>query len=204
MTPAVRRAPVALARLTQLALLGLLAGLGACTGSSDTAGTAGSGYVSPDHTIVLVAPAKRAAAVSLAGTTLEGTALDVASLRGKVVVVNVWGSWCPPCRKEAPELEQASVALAPKGVRFVGINVRDGDPAPALRFQQDFGVTYPSLVDDGGALLLNLRGAVAPNGIPTTLVLDTQGRVAARITAETTKTTVVDLVTDVIAGKDAR
>jgi thiol-disulfide isomerase/thioredoxin len=176
--------------------------LAAC--SSSSAGTSGgSNFVSGDGTITLVAPGKRAQPVDLRGTTLEGAPFDLTALRGTVVVLNVWGSWCAPCRKEAPDLQAASVALKAKNVHFVGINTADKDPAQALAFQQSFGVTYPSITDDGGQALLSLRGAVPPNGIPTTLVVDAQGRIAARISSATTTATLVDLVDDVIAGKAA-
>lgn len=175
-----------------VAVLG--AGLAGC-GESSGGGDAGGG------TITLVPEGKRQQAVELRGTTLEGTPLDVASFRGKVVVLNVWGSWCPPCRKEAPDLQAAYTQLRPKSVEFVGIDTNDKDKAQALAFQRTFGVTYPSLADDGGAALLALRGAVAANAVPTTLVLDRQGRIAARISSATTKATLVGVVEDVLSGK---
>jgi thiol-disulfide isomerase/thioredoxin len=165
------------------------------------AGLAGCGESSGGGTITLVPEGKRQQPVDLRGTTLEGTPLDVASFRGKVVVLNVWGSWCPPCRKEAPDLQAAFLELRPKGVEFVGIDTNDKDKAQALAFQKTFGVTYPSLADDGGAALLALRGAVAANAVPTTLVLDRQGRIAARISSATTKATVLGVVEDVLSGK---
>lgn len=186
------RARRAAAPLVVAAVLG--AGLAGCGEASSGGGTGGG-------TITLVPEGKRQQAVELRGTTLEGTPLDVASFRGKVVVLNVWGSWCPPCRKEAPDLQAAYTQLRPKGVEFVGIDTNDKDKAQALAFQKTFGVTYPSLADDGGAALLALRGAVAANAVPTTLVLDRQGRIAARISSATTKATVVGVVEDVLAGK---
>jgi thiol-disulfide isomerase/thioredoxin len=174
--------------------------LTACGGSSNS--SSGTNFVAGDGTITLVPQGRRQAAVELRGTTLEGVPVDVATYRGKVVVLNVWGSWCPPCRKEAPDLQAASQKLAAQGVQFLGINTNDPDPAQALAFQKSFGVTYPSLADRTGAALLALRGAVAPNAVPTTLVLDTQGRVAARISSATTTTTLTDLVEDVLSGTD--
>lgn len=187
-----------------LLLAGLL--LAGCSGGSGNGGNGGqrggSGFVAGDgdSTITLIEPDRRQAPVDLSGKTLEGERLDVASLRGAPVVLNVWGSWCGPCRKEAPALEEAARRLEADDVSFVGINTRDEDTAQALAFQRTFEVSYPSLVDSGGSLLLSLRGAVAPNAIPTTLILDDQGRVAARITGPTTETTLVDLVGSVASG----
>ncbi|HEY6798783.1 MAG TPA: TlpA disulfide reductase family protein [Kineosporiaceae bacterium] len=186
-------------RVAALALAGVV-GLGGCSSSS----AAGTNYVAGDGTVRLVAADERGAPVELRGTTLEGTPVDVGSYRGKIVVLNVWGSWCPPCRKEAPELQAAAQRLGPQGVQFVGIDTSDPDPAQAIAFQKTFGVTYPSISDPTGDALLALRGAVPPNAIPTTLVLDRQGRVAARISSATTATTLADLVSDVVAGKDTR
>lgn len=194
----------ALARRGRFAVPLLAAALagGALAGcSSSSGGSGGTNYVAGDGTITVVPAAERRQSVELRGTTLEGAPVDVASYRGKVVVLNVWGSWCPPCRKEAPDLQAASTELKAKGVEFLGINTNEKDKAQALAFQKTFGVTYPSLTDDGGAALLSLRGAVAPNAVPTTLVLDQQGRIAARISSATTKVTLVDVVEDVLAGR---
>jgi thiol-disulfide isomerase/thioredoxin len=179
----------------------LAGGAAGCARSTGAPGTSGdTRFVAGDGTITIVPQTERRRPVDLRGVTLEGAQLDIASLRGRVVVLNVWGSWCAPCRKEAPDLQAAAVELRPKGVEFVGINSSDKDRAQALAFQRTFGVTYPSLADDGGAALLALRGAVAPNAVPTTIVLDREGRIAARITSATTKVTVVDVVEDVLTG----
>lgn len=179
--------------------LALSAALAGCSGSSG--GGTGTNYVSGDGTITLVPTAQRRSPVTLTGTTLQGQQVDLTGYRGKVVVINIWGSWCPPCRQEAPGLQAASRQLAPAGVVFLGIDNSDPDPAQAVAFEKTFGVTYPSLSDDGGQLLLQLQGAVTAKAVPTTLVLDNQGRIAARISGATTATTVTDLVNDVIAGK---
>lgn len=184
-----------------LAVAAVLAGTTLAGCSGDSANGGGTNYVAGDGTITVVPADRRQQPVDLRGTTLEGAPVDVSAFRGKVVVLNVWGSWCPPCRKEAPDLQAASVELKAKGVEFLGINVQERDKAQALAFQRTFGVTYPSLADDGGTALLALRGAVAANAIPTTLVLDPQGRIAARISSATTKVTLVGVVDDVLAGR---
>lgn len=173
-----------------------------CSGGSGASGAGGdTRFVSRADSAVTILPAdRRGQPVALSGTTLTGQRLDVAAMRGRPVVLNVWGSWCAPCRKEAPQLEAASLRLKKEGVPIVGINIRDYDKAPALAFDKTFGITYPSLYDPQGSLLLSLRGAVPASAIPTTLVLDAEGRIAARVTGATTTTTLVDLVHDVAAS----
>ena len=147
-------------------------------------GQIGAGTPSGDdpHAITLTSGVFRAVdrdpAPSLAGTTLEGTALDVTRMRGKVVVVNFWASWCAPCRAEARNLNAVYAQTKALGVEFVGVDIKDEKTA-ARAFQRAKAVAYPSLYDQDGTLLLRFRGK-APQNPPTTLVLDRQGRVAAR------------------------
>jgi thiol-disulfide isomerase/thioredoxin len=139
--------------------------------------------------------------VTLAGTTVEGkvwsTAADAA---GKVVVVNVWGSWCAPCVDETPHLQQVWQAYSSgaKPVAFVGIDIKES-AATAAAFLKANGVTYPSLSDSGsgGQPMLALQGKAAAT--PSTLVLDRQGRIAARVLGATTVSTLTGLVDDVLA-----
>ena len=82
---------------------------------------------------------------ALRGQTIDGRTLDLASQKGHAVVLNVWGSWCAPCQKEAPALEKASQELKPKGVSFIGINTREnGNKEAAAAFQRAYGITYPA------------------------------------------------------------
>jgi thiol-disulfide isomerase/thioredoxin len=187
-----RSAPALAAGLAVLATLASVAGCS--TGSGGT-------YVDATGAITVIAADRRGEAVTVAGRTLEGADFDAASLQGRIAVLNVWYSTCVPCRKEAPELERAYRSLEPQGVAFLGINVKQGDEAQAVAFQKAFGISYPSLVDDGGRALLGLRGAVSPNMIPSTVVLDPQGRVAARISGQTTAATVLGVVDAVRTGQ---
>jgi len=188
-----RPAAARVAGLTAAALLGVAG----C--SSSGSAPSGSSFPVGDGVVTMIAPQQRQEPVAMAGTTLAGERLDLASLRGRTVVLNVWGSWCPPCRQEATTLESAYQRLSGRGVAFVGVDTRD-DTAQAKAYQDRYGITYPSLVDTGG-LMLALRGAVAPSSIPSTLVIDPQGRVAARVSGPVTSTdTLVDMVDDVISG----
>lgn len=157
------------------------------------------GYVSGDGTIERLPAAERGAPVQLAGETVAGGQWRSTDVRGKVVVVNVWGSWCPPCVKEAPDLQRAWAAYEPGGrVAFVGIDFRE-EAGTGRAFLESRGITYPSLSDEAGVLLLALQGRA--NAVPTTLVLDTDGRIAARVSGPVTEATVRGLVDDLLAGK---
>jgi thiol-disulfide isomerase/thioredoxin len=162
-----------------LALMVALAGCGA--NSSGAGASAGdTGFVSGDGSLTVLPIASRGEPIELAGDLLAGGSLDLADLRGSVVVVNVWGSWCGPCRREAPELQEASDRLAEDRVRFVGLNTRD-QVEPARAFTDRFGIEFPSILDPDGRLQLAFSDTLPPAAIPSTLVLDREGRVAARI-----------------------
>ncbi|MGI5450309.1 TlpA family protein disulfide reductase [Streptomyces sp. CA-243310] len=160
--------------------------LSACGDSgsgSKPSGSAGGNYVTGPGGISTVAKGDRAEAPRLDGGTVDGKTLDVTSLKGKVVVLNVWGSWCPPCRAEAPYFAKVSKAMADAGkdVAFVGLNTRDNSKQNAASFEETYGITYPSLYDPDGKLMLRFpKGTLNPQSIPSTIVLDKEGRIAAR------------------------
>ena len=138
-------------------------------------------YISGQGTINEIAVDDRAAPVEFEGDTDAGTTVSSADYAGDVLVLNFWYAGCPPCRVEAPDLEEISQTFAADGVKFLGVNVRD-QTATSLSFASEFGITYPSVMDaDDGNMLLAFAGTVAPSAVPTTLVIDRQGRVAARI-----------------------
>ena len=158
------------------------------------------GYISGDGTIESIPAAKRKKPVVLSGTTLDDQSWSVAEQAGKVVVLNVWASWCPPCETEAPELKDAAekIAAADKPVVFMGINTRD-NPASGRSTAKRQGIPYPSLDDQDGRMILTLQGK-APTP-PVTLVLDPSGRIAARVVGEVTSSMVTGLVDDVLTEK---
>jgi len=154
----------------------LLAG---CSTGNDAAVYGGSfTFVSPGGQLEFAYPAAdRGTVANLSGENVasDGT-LSVSDYAGQVVVLNFWGSWCSPCRAEAPALEQAATALAPAGVQFLGINVKDTKSA-AADFLASKQVSYPSIYDPSMRTVLAIKGYPA-SGIPSTIVLDRQGRVA--------------------------
>ena len=157
----------------------------------------GKGFISGDGSIERVALDLRSAPLNLSGTTLEGTSWRVADAKDKVLVLNVWGTWCGPCVAESPHLQRvwSELSAAGKPVQFMGINYRDSVETAAA-FLRANKVTYPSLEDDGGRTLLALRGKA--NATPTTLILDRRGRIAARVSGPVTVTILTGLVDDVL------
>ncbi|MFI9465461.1 TlpA family protein disulfide reductase [Streptomyces xiamenensis] len=163
------------------AAVALTAALTACSGASAGPSGGDSNIVQGTGQITHVAAGDRQPLPELSGETTEGEELDLADYRGQILVVNVWGSWCAPCRAEAPNLVAVAEDLADDGVQFVGINTRDHSAANARSFDERFGVPYPSLYDPQGKLLLQFpKGSLNPQAIPSTLVIDPEGNIAAR------------------------
>ena len=149
-------------------------------GSQGRAAPTGSGSPQSDPrmgTVETFLAAERRPAPAVTGQLLDGSSFDLAGWRGQIVVINFWGSWCAPCRAEAPDLEKAFQATKGLGVRFLGVDVRD-DRDAAKAFQKSFHLSYPSLYDPAGQVAVGFRD-VSPNVVPSTLLLDRQLRVAA-------------------------
>ncbi len=170
-----------------------------CSAKSSGSNGSETSYVAGDGSTVLLATSKRGQPIALTGTTLEGEPLDIAAWRGDVVVVNLWASWCGPCRSEAVTLEKSFKELSTKQVHFLGLNTRDG-LAAALAFSNRFPTGYPSIQDQDGALTLAF-GNLGPAATPSTLILDRQGRVAARILGPVSEAQLRDVTLAVVEEK---
>ncbi len=181
-----------------VAVIGALVLVAGCSGAGNRGST--GGYVSGNGEITKVAAADRKPAPTLEGKDLDGEPFTSEAFAGKTLVVNVWGSWCPPCRREAPVLKAVSDEYADKGVQFIGILVRD-DVSSAKAFNRKFGITYPSIDDYSNRNGLGFVSSLPAQAIPTTWIIDAKGRVAVRIVSESlTASTLSALIDDVQAG----
>ena len=139
----------------------------------------GQGYISGDGAITEIAVADRDEPVEFSGPATTGDTISSDDYAGTPYVVNFWYAGCPPCRTEAPDLADLSAEYST--VPFLGVNIYDGVDNAAL-FERTFGIDYPSIIDvNSASVQLAFAGSVAPNAVPTTLVVDAEGRVAARI-----------------------
>lgn len=184
-------------RRVVVALLGVLL-LAGCSGSSGSTDT--SGYVSGAGEFTVVPAAERKPAPVLSGEDLEGNDLTTADWKGQTIVVNVWGPWCPPCRKEMPALKEVSEQYLDQDVKFVGVlNRSKSDTAAA--FNEKVGVEYPTFADQGGRLELKFNDSLPTIAVPTTWIIDPKGRVAVRIAVDgLTASTLAGLIDDVKAS----
>ena len=185
-------------RLSALAaVISALVLVGGCGGTGNRGST--GGYVSANGQITKVAPSDRKPAPILTGDDLDGRPFTSQTYAGKTLVVNVWGSWCPPCRKEAPVLKLVSDEYADKDVQFIGILVRD-DVASAKAFNRKHDITYPSIDDYSNRNGLGFASSLPAQAIPTTWIIDAKGRVAVRIvTNDLTASILSGLIDDVRA-----
>lgn len=187
-----------------VALCGAVFAVAGCTAAGGVTGSTGSGgdnqrYISGDGEVQAVPVGERKPAPVLTGESLSGKRISTASYRGDVVVVNFWASWCAPCRSEAPALQGVQDATHKDGVRFVGVNFKD-NRANASVFVREFDLTYPSIYDQPGETALAFRGELPPAAVPSTIVVDREGKVAARIIGETTYTKLLRVVRQVAGG----
>lgn len=174
--------------------------LGACSGPELSSGD--QGFVTGDGAVSVLAEADREEpAGEVAGETVDGEPVSLADFEGKVVVVPVWGSWCAPCRAEAPGLAAAARDLEDDGVAFLGIGSRDRNKVDVRRFLERFDIPYDSIHDEDGRTMLAFRGTLPPMSIPSFVFVDDQGRVAARILGEADLPTLYGVLEE-LTGRD--
>ena len=177
--------------------------LSACAQDSGaTTDVVGQGYVSGDGSVRTWDADDRGDAATLTGTDYEGEAVDTGAWLGDVVVLNTWYAACAPCRAEAPDLVALANDRADDGVRVLGINTTD-EAGAAQAFQRRFEVPYPSIDDRSGEVVATLSGTVPLQAVPSTVVLDREGRVAARVIGLAEGSTLTALVGDVLAEDEA-
>jgi len=174
--------------------------LAACTGDDtpDLRSGNNQAFIEGDGTVTVIDQADREPAPELSGTTLQGEQLSLSEFDGDVVVLNVWASWCGPCRAEADALNEVADENAGKDVQFVGLN-NDTSSVNALAFEENFDVSYPSFFDPNGQLQLLFSGVIPPTAVPSTLIVDSEGNIAARIVGETSYPQLSKLVRDIEA-----
>jgi peroxiredoxin len=176
--------------------------LSACGSGGTSGGSGNSNFVAGKDGISTVAKGSRVEAPDLSGPTVDGKQLDVKDYKGKVVVLNVWGSWCPPCRAEAPNFAKVAKDTAAQGVQFVGINTRDANVSLAQAFEKQHGVNFPSLYDPTGKLLLRFKkGTLNLQTIPSTIVIDRDGKIAARTLQALSEDKLREMLDPVLAEK---
>jgi peroxiredoxin len=141
----------------------------------------GQNYISGDGAYVFLEPGSRGESVTFSGELDTGGEFHSTEFAGQPILVNFWYAGCPPCRLEAKDLQELNDTFSKEGMAFVGINIYD-QRATSLTFAEEFGVTYPSILDAGSGLArLSFAGQITPNAVPTTLILDSDHRVAARV-----------------------
>lgn len=183
----------------------LVGGLAACTGTSDGLAEkyrqgGDQGFISGDGRVQEIPADQRGDAVEFTGTAVDGSTVTSADFADTVLVLNFWYAGCGPCRAEAPVLEKTVQATAPKGAAFLGVNIYDG-PEQATAFEKKYGISYPSLLaKDDADLKLAFASWTPLQSVPITLVLDKQGRVAARFIGQVQDdTSLPTIVGDVLA-----
>jgi peroxiredoxin len=164
-------------------------------------GNSGVTDVAGSTSAVLYSPGHQPLAPDFTATTLTGSRLSFSSYRGQVVVLNFWGSWCAPCRAEAPTLAVTAQQYRSAGVSFLGVDVRD-TPASALAFTRNYGIPYPSVNDSSSEITLDFTSVVPIAGTPTTLVIDRTGHIAGAVFGTATHQELADILAKV-TGKTA-
>jgi peroxiredoxin len=191
------------ALVTAIAATMLLAGCASDPLAEQYREGSGKGYIAGDGSVSEIPEAQRGEPISFTGTTELGEKVSSDDFTGQVVVVNFWYASCAPCRAEAPDLQALNEQFVGARATFLGVNVRDQAPS-AIAFAENYGITYPSVIDStDGSMQLSFSGSIPPNAVPTTLVLDASGRVAARILGQVSEASILEtLIRDTIAESE--
>lgn len=185
-----------------LAVLASVVWFGLTHDWSDASGTASNQANDQSVGLKMFPAGERGPAPALSGVDLDGQALDLTDFQHKVVVVNVWGSWCGPCRAEAPGLAKVSHATQDQAVQFFGLDTRDS-PAAGKSFERQFGIDYPSFDDRDGRVLTAFNGLVPIAAVPSTIFIDTHGLIAARVIGRVDATTLQGIVDDLLVEQSS-
>jgi thiol-disulfide isomerase/thioredoxin len=196
--------------LTALAAFAVSATLlSGCTSSSDGLAeaygeVAEQDYFSSDGAYSFFASANRGNAITFSGVTDMSGPWTSEEHLGDPIVVNFWFAGCPPCRLEAKDLAALHEQFVGDGVQFIGVNILD-QPETAITFAREFGIAYPSLMDvESGSVRLAFAGEASPNAVPTTVVLDRDHRVAARVNGLITDVGLLQtMINDVLAEEQS-
>lgn len=192
--PPVSKLSVVVAGMAMLAVALSGCSVGASASRTETSGPA----------IVEIDPSERVSVDDFEAVLIDGSRVSASRLDGVVTVVNVWGSWCGPCRVEAPVLRTISEEYQARGVEFLGLDVRDNDAA-ALAFETKFKITYDSVTStDSPRVSLAFGGMLTTAAVPMTVVVDPDRRIAARVMGAVTATTLRALLDTVLAEREAR
>jgi thiol-disulfide isomerase/thioredoxin len=198
-TPSARPSRRRVLSLAGLGVLGLA--LAGCAEEDSLAQQANSGdqkgYIAGDGTVSEYPAGERGEPVQFTGTLFDGTELSAEDLRGRPALLNFWYAGCAPCRVEAPDLKELAQQFDGQAA-FYGVNLRDERPT-ADAFERTFEIPYPSFRDKDGGVLMALSAYVPPQAVPTTLVLDAEGRVAARILGIADRSVLETLLEDTVA-----
>ncbi|WP_370013382.1 TlpA family protein disulfide reductase [Nocardiopsis sp. Huas11] len=184
-----------------LALAAVLALSGCAGGNEIENGDPDDRFISGDGSSTVFEGADRVEVPEVSGTTLDGDEVALSDYLGEIVVLNVWASWCGPCRAEQPVLDEVHTEYADLGVDFLGVNIKDDETA-ARAYAEHQEIPYPSLYDQPGEVAQAFRDTVPPRSIPSTLIIDPEGRIAARVIGPTTYGQLTELLNPVVVEFD--
>lgn len=176
--------------------------LSGCAGGNEVqTGGEDDRFISGDGSATTFDAGERDPVPGVEGTTFEGEDLALSDYEGEILVVNVWASWCGPCRSEQPVLDEVHEEYADLSVDFLGVNIKDNRTA-AEAYTESMDVAYPSLFDQPGEVPQAFRETVPPRAIPSTLVIDPEGDIAARVIGPTTYGQLTDLLNPIVTEFD--